>query len=208
MSARTDLRPLVEKLGGDLGTSPAFAERLRGQLGVAKHRFRFPTWRRSRCFLLRGDEVLAQLQAMDRELYQTRVALAEQEELITAPKNSGHRSSSSSSRAPAGRQSLPSRAIDRWRCIAIWWRCTGLAAIVWMRCLVPRRRPKKSQLDGLSQKRAQVGKGSPSRVAAMIRSTGLRVPGGCMPSCSGSTVPVSASLAAAFTAPAQLLTSF
>ena len=160
VSARTDLRPLVEKLGGDLGTSPAFAERLRGQLGVAKAPLSLSNLApQSLLFSLRGDEVLAQLQAMDRELYQTRVALAEQEELITRAEKQ-RTPQQQQQQSPGGTAELAeprNRSLALYRYLVALHRAGGdrLDAL-----LGPAATPEeKAQLDVLSQKRAQVGKG-------------------------------------------------
>ena len=82
-ATRGELTPLVEKLKSDLGSAPAWSERLREQLGSPKGPLSLSSLApQSLLSALRGDEVLAQLQAIDRELYTTRAALSEQEELL------------------------------------------------------------------------------------------------------------------------------
>ena len=82
-STRADLTPLLDKAKSDLGSAPAFGERLRGQLGSVKAPLSLASMASpSLLAALRGDEVLTQLQAADRELYATRAALDEQEDAL------------------------------------------------------------------------------------------------------------------------------
>lgn len=156
-STRAELTPLVEKLQLELGNATTFTERLRGQLGSVRAPLSLQAVAHpSLIASLRGDEVLTQLQATDRELYSTRVALDEQEQALRQAER--RPSPSVASSVGAADLSEPrNRSLALYRYLVALHRASGDRLDALFASVATAE--EKQQLQSLSQRREAVAKG-------------------------------------------------
>ena len=155
-NTRAELTPLVEKLQLDLGSAPTFTDRLRGQLGSVKAPLSLQTLAHpSLIASLRGDEVLTQLQATDRELYSTRIALEEQEQALRQAARRPEPSGASSVGA-ADLSEPRNRSLALYRYLVALHRASGDRLDALFASVATAE--EKQQLQSLSQRREAVSK--------------------------------------------------
>ncbi len=155
-SARTELTPLLERLKTDLGSTATLFAKLRDQLGAVKAPLSLSDLApQSLLSALAGDEVLTQLQAMDRELYTTRIALREQEALLD--RIDKQRTPRKESPVEGNLAEPRNRSLALYRYLVAMHRASAdrLDAL-----LTAAATPEeKQQLDALAQRREAIAKG-------------------------------------------------